>query len=136
VNDGIGEIKFSNSEKGLSRLLGSPLSTEKFDRNKSVLYRYVFKNVEIDIFYNERKSKSAHMSIHTNKLKLSGIEISTLKEIEILNLVKKYHKKFQIPFKYIYEDTQLDVYYDFVNLGLTIWIENNVVSDISISQLA
>jgi hypothetical protein len=53
---------------------------------------------------------------------------------EILKFIEEYHykNKLQYLYKYAYEEDVNEKYYSFENLGLSIWFEEDSISDICV----
>lgn len=131
---GVGLIDFSYTEADVLKLFGPPTRKQYYDKKQVFLLEYIFQNEILNIFFHHRKKALSYLSIHCLNLIVDGINISTLSQTSLLKHLKKYHKNNNLKFKYSYEESPIDIFFDFSGIGITVWYEKGEMSDISIVQ--
>lgn len=135
--EGLGQVLFSSKEKDVIGLLGDPDEKEDIvdEESKVVLYYY---NTDpcIDCLFHYEKGHFDHLSIFTQNVILDGFDIASATKDMVFDFVKEYHDKNNIEFKSEIsraEDVNED-YFQFDNIGLTIWYDGEFVSEICIQK--
>ena len=136
-NQGMGRFSFDLNEKNLVDIL--EFSNIKYEKEiKEYVIEYILMS-EIDntsIFFHYENSSIDYISIHTSDLILNNINIGKeSKYEELLPLIKEYHNKNNIQFKYTTSQVFDELFIYFENIGLSIWFENHRVSDICITSI-
>lgn len=134
---GLGQILFSSKEKDVVKLLGDPDEKEDIvdDESKVVLY-YYNTDPAIDCLFHYENKQFDHLSIFTQNIVLDGFDIASASKDVVFDFIKEYHKKNNIEFKSEIsraEDVNED-YFQFDNIGLTIWYDGEFVSEICIRK--
>ncbi|NDV59049.1 hypothetical protein [Bacteroides sp. 519] len=136
-NIGLGNISFYFQENDILQVMGSP--------EKRMIYSYSEKESAICLFYNKlgisfwihyEDNLFNHLSISIEDIILDGMKFSLLSKQGILEFVRNYH--YQCGYDYLYENTYNEnvneEFYYFENIGLSIWFEEDYISDISIKM--
>jgi hypothetical protein len=134
---GLGRILFSFQENDIVKVLGTPDEREVdiFDSSEYAIYLYYYKIKIYPSLYFEN-SNFDYLSIFTSDLILDNVKFSTLKKREILKFIKNYHEIYNIRFlmKKEYDEKVNEHYYSYRNIGLSIWFEGDLISDICVQK--
>ena len=134
---GLGQILFSSEEDDVLRLLGEPDEKEDIiDEDSKVILYYYNQPPTVDCLFHYEKGKFDHLSIFTQDILLDGFDIASATKDLMFDFVKDYHKRNNIHFISEVsraEDVDED-YYQFDNLGLTIWYAGEFVSEICVQK--
>jgi len=134
---GLGQILFSSSEEDVIKLLGEPDEKEDIlDEESRVVLYYYETRPGIDCLFHYESGKFDHLSIFTQNAVLDGFDIASATKDMVFDFIKEYHKTNNIEFKSEIsraEDVNED-YYQFDNIGLTIWYDGEFVSEICIQK--
>lgn len=134
-NIGMGKVKFTYSEKDVINIFGKPLYKKTdYDAN-FVNYDYNLFNVNISLFFQYEEQKFDYLSIHTNKLIIGEKEISLLSQTELKEHLLEYHNNMNIDFAIEVTKDEIEECFEFCNIGLTIWYEEDIISDICIQPV-
>jgi hypothetical protein len=135
---GFGKILFSFQEDDIIKVLGQPDEKfiDTFDENEySVHLDYEKLGIYTGIYYEN--GKFDYLSIFSEDIILDDVRFSTLTKSKIISFLKEYHVKNNIKLKYEYQydkDVNEENYF-YENIGLTIWFENNKISNICVAQV-
>jgi hypothetical protein len=134
---GLGQIMFTSKEDDVIKLLGNPEEMEDIvdEDSKVVLYYYNTKP-SIDCLFHYEKNQFDHLSIFTQNVILDGFDVASASKDMVFDYIKEYHKKNEIDFiSEVSHAVDVDEdYYQFDNIGLTIWYAGEFVSEICIQQ--
>ncbi len=129
LNYGIGSIEFNMTEDEVVRVLGNPIEKEIREEEEMVFMHYA----DLSIYLHPDDN---FLTVHPHKLLLGEnlliMDVTT--EEDAINYINEYHLLQNIPIHVDYE-LDLDKMLFFSNLGLTIWLEDSVVNDISIEPI-
>jgi hypothetical protein len=134
---GLGNILFSFQEREIINVLGIPDKKEidnLTDTGYAIYLYYNQQGISPSIYYENEAFESLHIS--TDDLILNNVKFSTLTKDEIVKCIEDYHCKNKLQYlcKYIYEKEVNEDYYYFKNIGLTIWFEGDLISDICVQK--
>lgn len=129
-NVGFGKIQFEYDEFKTINILGEQYI--KTVDAESEISRYNYGHFTTNFHYE--KDEYDYMSIHLNDLILEGINISILSEIDFIDFIKSYYNKHKILFEYKLEKSEFEKSYYFKDIGLTVWYEASILSDICIHK--
>lgn len=132
---GIGQVLFTSQEKDVLNLLGEPFRKEEIidDECRVVIY-YYDSDPHIDCLFHYENDAFGHLSVFTANIVLDGFDFASAAKDKLVDFIKEYHKKHGIEFKFEVsraEDVNED-YFQFDNLGLTIWYSGEYVSEICV----
>jgi hypothetical protein len=126
---------FSFQESDITKILGIPDEREidTFNSSEYAIYLYYYKIEVYPSLYFENGNLD-YLTINTNDLILDNVKLSTLTKNEILKFIEEYHYKNKLQYlcKYAYEKDVNEEYYRLANLGLSIWFEEDFISDICV----
>jgi hypothetical protein len=133
----LGYISFSFLENDIVEALGTPDEREidAFNSSEYAIYLYYYNKKVYPSLYFENGNFD-YLSINTDDIILDDVKFSTLTKNEILKFIKDYHCKNKLQYlcKYEYEEDVSEEYYYFENIGLTIWFEEDSISDICVHK--
>jgi len=135
---GLGKILFSFQEEDIITLLGIPEEKEidVFNDLEYAIHLYYHRfKIYPSIYYENNKFD--YLSISTEDLILDNIKFSTLKKKEILKFIEDYHKSHEIVFSMEKEYDKIvnEYFYNYENIGLSIWFEDSLISDICVQKI-
>lgn len=130
-NAGIGKIELTFDKEKVINLLGKPILINDDDLD-SIYYQYEIDDATLFLFFHYENAKFDYLTVHTNMLYINGVEISKMKKSYLLDFIKLFHDKQNFNYQYELIEDALDYSYDYTNIGLTIWFEDELVSDICI----
>lgn len=131
INKGINNILFSNTEDEILSILGNPISQE-YDKDADSK-RFYYENFLI-VFHYE-KGMIDYLSIHLKSLFLNGTDISSLQKEKLIDFLRNIYKENESPYQYEYIEDDIEESYFFEGIGLTVWYEDNNVSDICVHEI-
>lgn len=134
---GLGKILFSFQEEDIITLLGVPEEREIDifnDMEYAVRLFYYRLKIYLSAYYENNKFD--YLSASTNDLILDNVKFSTLKKREILKFIENYHNVHKITFlmEKEYHKEVNEYYYHYESIGLSIWFENSLISDICVQK--
>lgn len=140
-NVGVGDLLFEMSEKELLELLAMK-GNINFERqvynngedDKSISYRFKLNMNTITVFFNYEEENN-YVSIHMNNMEINEIGLSTMNINKLRFYLKEFHKSLHLEYVEKFEDNKVDVSYSFDKIGLTVWFEDEEVSDICINPV-
>lgn len=135
-NKGLGIFDFSMREKDLLKLLNQ-INQAKYTttrKDQTVIYDCSFYDINMLFFFHYNKRGIEYMTIHTSNLILNHIEVKSKKMDEMIKLAKDFHSIHLKKFKYTYVDNEDEIFLHFENIGMTVWFEQDIISDISVGQ--
>jgi hypothetical protein len=132
-NIGLGIFDFSMKEKDLVNILKEKTKYNVSRKDNTVIYEVQDKGERLLFFFHYNGRGLDYLSIHLTNITLLGMELKNKKCNRVVDIVRAFHKKHSTVFKYTYEETDEGAFIDFKNIGLSIWFESEVISDISIS---
>lgn len=135
-HQGIGIFKFSMKEKDLKKIISKCLDLEYTieKRDQTVVYFCSNKSVDLNFYFHYNKRGLDYLSIHTSDLTLNGVNIKNMKQAAVIDLVERYHTLNFVGFKYTLEDIDDEVFINFTNIGLSIWFEEEKITDICVNR--
>lgn len=134
-NEGVGEVLFKFNKEQIIKKLGNPIEEKMDNELQSQMLEYELNGKFMLIFIHYEDSKFDYTSIHTDVLYMDDIEISTMNKDELLDFLKEYYEKLNLNFNFKYTEDDLDDYYEFDDIGLTVWFEEDVITDISVNPV-
>ena len=134
---GLGKILFSFQEEDIIAILGIPeeRNIDNFNDYEYVIrLRYEKLKMYPSIYYENNKFD--YLSIFTDDLILDNVKFSTLKKKEILKFIKNYHEIHGISFgmEKEYEKKVNEYFYDYKNIGLSLWFEDGLITNICVEK--
>jgi hypothetical protein len=134
---GLGRILFSFQENDIVKVLGTPdeRKVDIFDSSEYAIYLYYYKIKIHPSLYFENNNFD-YLSIFTSDIIVDNVKFSTLKKREVLKFIQDYHKINNIRFlmKKEYDEKVNEYFYDYRNIGLSIWFEGDSISDICVQK--
>lgn len=134
----LGDISYSLPENKVLELLGKPdfieeekLITDEIEETQ----KYYYNNLGINLNFYYYDKEYYGLSIFTDHIIFKGKNLYNLEKkqvlicIEDIYIEKKYHFDYEHETNSINED-----FYDFTNIGLKLWFDDNVLSDVCISK--
>ncbi len=78
-----------------------------------------------------------YISIHSNRILIDNVEVKVgvTEYSELIPLVRSYHDKRRKEYVANVEDDEDEKTIFFSNIGLTIWLEDSIVNDISVESI-
>ncbi|MEZ4913495.1 MAG: hypothetical protein R2798_05510 [Chitinophagales bacterium] len=115
----------------IEKYLGKPQEA-LIDEIDDEYLRLFYYNPYIMVVLSKKDGEFIFYSIHLNKILFGkiAIEENITTKGELLKKIQKIHTKKQIMLEYHYSEDVIDTMIEFPNINLTVWIENNTVSDI------
>lgn len=135
---GLGDVLFSfDKEDEVSKILGDSAerSIDTFNDNEYVIHLdYWNLDVFISLYFENKVFD--RLSIHTQDVILNGFRFSLHNQTEILSFIKEYHNTHKLDFIEIIEDMESveEICYTYDTIGLTIWFDENGISDICVQK--
>ncbi|MDL2262453.1 hypothetical protein LJC11_03005 [Bacteroidales bacterium OttesenSCG-928-I21] len=134
---GLGNILFSFQENDIIKMLGTPdeRKIDVFNLSESAIYLY-YDEIKIHLSIYYENGKFDHLSIGTEDIVLDSVRFSSSTKDEIIKFIANYHYKNKIHYlcEYTYAENINEEEYFFENIGLTIWFEENTISDICVQK--
>lgn len=134
---GMGQLLFTSHEEDIIKRLGEPADKEDIlDEDQKVVFFYYETNPPLDCIFHYNNGHFDHLSIFTQNIILDGFDIASASKDKVVDFIKAYHNKNNIDFKCEVsraEDVNED-YFQFDNIGLTIWYTGEFVSEICVQM--
>ena len=133
----LGKLSLSFQEKDIIKILGNPeeQNIDRFNDFEYAVHLYYWDlGIYPSIYYKNESFEYLH--IHSGDIILDNVKFSTLKKSEVLSLIKNYHfkNKLQYSCEDAYdEDVDEECYY-FEKIGLTIWFEKDLMSNVCVQR--
>ncbi|MFV0531072.1 MAG: hypothetical protein ACK5MD_06500 [Flavobacteriales bacterium] len=134
-NIGIGKIRFIHNTSDIISLYGRAEEMDIHNETECVAYEYFSNITRLSVFFHYDNGKLDYTSIHTEKLIVNNVEISNMNREELLSHIKDFHKSLNVEYQEQFEDNDLDISHSFDNIGLTVWFEDNKISDICVNPV-
>lgn len=136
-------IEFEFSEKKVIEILGHPDKiTKETHQNPNntvdfdIIYYYYKQNIEIMFYYYDNIYNK--LAIFTRNLMINNIEIFKLKKREILEIISKI-SNYTLDRAFIesvrLDDNLVSEQYDFDDIGITLWFENDRLNEICLFKV-
>lgn len=134
---GFGEILFSFNEDQVLHILGDSAerNIDYFNTNEYALYLdYWDYNIFISLHFEN--STLERLSIHTQNIILDDFCFSHHNQSEILSFIRRYHYTHNLNFTETVEFNEevKETCYIYNRIGLTIWFDENGISDICLQK--
>ena len=112
--------------------LGSPDKKNQLNDNLTEL---CYNDPFMTLYLIKVNDTLVFQSIHLSEIEYDStiIIVGITKRIELINMLRKTHEYKKLKYVYSVEE-DVDEMLVFPNIDLTVWVENNVVSDISIEK--
>lgn len=133
----LGKIYFSYQEKDIIQVLGKPNLKEKDDdySDNSYVIRLVYSKLNISFFLHFEQDSFNYLSIHTDDLILNKTKLSSFtSKTKLIKHIKKYCDENGLIGQYSKTKDMSEECYLFDKLSLTIWFEQDIISDICIQK--
>lgn len=131
-NIGMGKIKFNHTESDVINILGIPSYKEVDKEVNFINYDYTLFDTKISLFFQYEEKEFDYLSIHTRRLYINNKDISLMDKISLQNFLIKYHESLGIQYDFQQSEDDLEYCYEYPSIGLTIWYEDDYISDICI----
>jgi len=135
---GVGNVLFSFEKKDIIKVLGNP-KEEKidiFNENEIVIYLFYGKNGINNVSLYYENNILDYLTIFVEDIILNGFRFSSFNKIITLEFVQKYHFENHVEYlcTFSYDEITEEECYYFENIGLTIWYEKDLISDICVQK--
>lgn len=135
-NISLGCFSLSMREKDLLKIIKKFHGKYSITEEDNTVYYYCeFGKINISFFFHYNKRGFDYLSINTTSLELNGVALTNVKLSHFLKLMSKLHRQQNVKFQYSFEELDDEHFYDFINIGLSVWFESNKISDISINKI-
>ena len=132
---GMGKITFDLDEKKIRSLIGKPKAIYKQDLDNNIGYNYTISGINFTIFFHYEEEIFDYSSIHSEVIIFNNCSTKHLTKEEILYCIKDYYDSQHIDFYFEKTEDDIEDCYFFEAIGLTIWFEQNNISDISMAPV-
>ncbi len=135
IGEGLGKINFESTKDYIFQTLGKPITVNKTVGNKCYTFDYDYDNLGIGIVfdYDEFAEPKNTLHIHTDNIVFNNKTWKGLNRNNLLKIIRTIHKKRKINYKYDYEKIEFEDFtqkeYNFDNIGLTLWLKNNLFDE-------
>ena len=133
---GLGDISFEMSERDLFSLLGKPdnIDIDVYEKDIEETKRYHYPKIGLMIAISMYEGINEPLRIFPKKLFVDGVNLYDFNFNDLLEFVKKLHKKYNIEHllesgKESFEDVLI-----YPKLGLTIWFDGGRLLDICMEK--
>ena len=132
---GIGKMEFLWNQEEIINYLGPPDEIKK-DIYEGLPNEYsidlIYDSLGIKISYNYYNDIPEKAEFFLEKAIVDTQNLYNLSKKDILKLISKTHLNKNLKFEYSLEKTDLDEFYSFDNIGLSLWFEYDKLTDVSV----
>lgn len=125
-------IFFNSSIEAVLKKIGKPdkIFIDKNTSQNEISKSYYFQKTNITINYQKFGNVEEPLTFHSNTVYFENTNLFLLNKTELFEVVKKYFVDNNLNFDF--NETNLDdeLQFDFTEIGLTIWFQNNIITDI------
>ena len=137
-NVGLGDLLFKYDQNEVLSILGLPEEKEIDQVNDSdYTVRFFYKALGYSFHFHYEDNAFNYSSIHSKRIILDNEDFSMITKERIIGVIKDYYLKKDLVYdeKYSFDESVNEETYSFDNIGLTIWFENNRISDICVNAV-